>query len=314
MTLTTSLVIPAYNESLRLAAGFDRLRPVLDEMNPDQIEVIVVDDGSIDDTMQVARDVYGHLPHVLFVQQPQNRGKGAAVRLGISVASAPFVIATDADLSIRPIHLPDFVVALHDSALVPGSRENDTADGYDTLLRTLAGRVFNRLVRHYTGTKLRDTQCGCKGFQLGPARILGLLGFYDRFVYDAEMLYLADQLGIAIQPIPVTWDDIAGSTVHVGRDSIQMIRDLRSLKHRKYENPVVELDVGVDVHAVDDAARKARVQGVVVARGTDNALVVLPRDGAVAGVGIATALGGSLRTAGLVELRGRVFDAVVPTP
>jgi glycosyltransferase involved in cell wall biosynthesis len=264
--------------------------------------------------MQVARDVYGHLPHVLFVQQPQNRGKGAAVRLGISVASAPFVIATDADLSIRPIHLPDFVVALHDSALVPGSRENDAADGYDTLLRTLAGRVFNRLVRHYTGTTLRDTQCGCKGFQLGPARILGLLGFYDRFVYDAEMLYLADQLGIAIQPIPVTWDDIAGSTVHVGRDSIQMIRDLRSLKHRKYENPVVELDVGVDVHAVDDAARKARVQGIVVARGTDNALVVLPRDGAVAGVGIATALGGSLRTAGLVELRGRVFDAVVPTP
>ena len=314
MTLTTSLVIPAYNESLRLAAGFDRLRPVLDEMNPDQIEVIVVDDGSIDDTMQVARDVYGHLPHVLFVQQPQNRGKGAAVRLGISVASAPFVIATDADLSIRPIHLPDFVVALHDSALVPGSRENDAADGYDTLLRTLAGRVFNRLVRHYTGTTLRDTQCGCKGFQLGPARILGLLGFYDRFVYDAEMLYLADQLGIAIQPIPVTWDDIAGSTVHVGRDSIQMIRDLRSLKHRKYENPVVELDVGVDVHAVDDAARKARVQGIVVARGTDNALVVLPRDGAVAGVGIATARGGSLRTAGLVELRGRVFDAVVPTP
>ena len=314
MTLTTSLVIPAYNESLRLAAGFDRLRPVLEEMDPDQIEVIVVDDGSIDDTMQVAHDVYGHLPHVLFVQQPQNRGKGAAVRLGISVASAPFVIATDADLSIRPIHLPDFVVALHDSALVPGSRENDAADGYDTLLRTLAGRVFNRLVRHYTGTTLRDTQCGCKGFQLGPARILGLLGFYDRFVYDAEMLYLADQLAIAIQPLAVTWDDIAGSTVHVGRDSIQMIRDLRSLKHRKYENPVVELDVGVDVHAVDDAARKARVQGIVVARGTDNALVVLPRDGAVAGVGIATALGGSLRTAGLVELRGRVFDAVVPTP
>ncbi len=314
MTLTASLVIPAYNESLRLAAGFDRLRPVLEEMDPDQIEVIVVDDGSSDDTMQVAHDVYGHLAHVLFVQQPQNRGKGAAVRLGISVASAPFVIATDADLSIRPIHLPDFVVALHDTALVPGSRENDATDGYDTLLRTLAGRVFNRLVRHYTGTKLRDTQCGCKGFQLGPARILGLLGFYDRFVYDAEMLYLADQLGIAIQPLAVTWDDIAGSTVHVGRDSIQMIRDLRSLKHRKYENPVVELDVGVDVHAVDDAARKARVQGIVVARGTDNALVVLPRDGAVAGVGIATALGGSLRTAGLVELRGRVYDAVVPTP
>jgi dolichyl-phosphate beta-glucosyltransferase len=310
VTYTTSLVIPAYNESLRLAAGFERLRPVLDEMGPDQIEVIVVDDGSRDDTMRVARDVYGHLPHVLFVQQPQNRGKGAAVRLGISVASAPFVIATDADLSIRPVHLPDFVVALRESPLVPGSREQDLADGYDTFLRTVAGRVFNRLVRHYTGTTLRDTQCGCKGFQLGPARILGLLGFYDRFVYDAEMFYLADQLGIAIRPIPVTWDDIAGSTVHLGRDSLQMVRDLRSLKRRKYENPVVELAATVDVNDVDAAARSSRVQGVVIARGEENALVVLPRDGAVAGVGIATALGGKLRTAGLAELRGRSFDAV----
>lgn len=310
MTLTTSLVIPAYNESLRLAAGFERLRPVLDEMNPEQIEVIIVDDGSTDDTLRVAHAVYGHLPHVQFVQQAHNRGKGAAVRLGISVASAPFVIATDADLSIRPIHLPDIVTALHDSPLVPGSRDQDRDDGYDTFLRTLAGRVFNRLVRHYTGTTLRDTQCGCKGFQLGPARVLGLLGFYDRFIYDAEMLFLADQLGIAIRPIPVTWDDIAGSTVNIGRDSIQMVRDLRSLRHRKYENPVVELDVNVDVGAVDDAARKSRIQGIVIARGSQNALVVLPRDGAVAGIGIATALGGSLRTADLNELRGRSYDAV----
>lgn len=313
MTFSTSLVIPAYNESLRLAAGFERLRPVLEEMNPDQIEVVVVDDGSSDDTMQVAHRVFGHLPHVLFVQQPQNRGKGAAVRLGISVASAPLVITTDADLSIRPVHLPEFVLALRDSPLVPGSREHDTTDGYDTFVRTLAGRVFNRLVRHYTGTRLRDTQCGCKGFQLGPARILGLLGFYDRFVYDAEMLYLAEQLGFAIRPIPVTWDDIAGSTVHVARDSIQMIRDLRSLKHRKYENPVVELPASVDVHDVDAAARASRVQGLVIAR-AENALVVLPRDAAVAGVGIASALGGTLRTAGLSELRGRTFDAVTSVP
>ena len=310
MTITASLVIPAYNESLRLAAGFERLRPVLDEMDPEQIEVIVVDDGSSDDTLQVAHAVYGHLPHVLFIQQPENRGKGAAVRLGISVARAPFVIATDADLSIRPIHLPEFVLALRENPLVPGSREHNIDDGYDTFVRTLAGRVFNRLVRHYTGTKLRDTQCGCKGFQLGPARILGLLGFYDRFVYDAEMLYLADQLGMAIRPIPVTWDDIAGSTVHVGRDSLQMIRDLRTLRRRKYENPAVELKADVDVRTIDEAARASRVQGLVVARSENNALVVLPRDGAVAGVGIVSVLGGSLRTTGLAELRGRTFDAV----
>jgi glycosyltransferase involved in cell wall biosynthesis len=310
LTFTTSLVIPAYNESLRLEAGFERLRPVLNQMNPELVEVIVVDDGSRDDTMHVAQRVYGHLPNVVFIQHPENRGKGAAVRLGISVARAPYVIATDADLSIRPVHLPEFVLALRDSPLVPGSRQLDGDDGYDTFVRTLAGRVFNRLVRHYTGTTSRDTQCGCKGFQLGPARILALLAFYDRFVYDAEMFFLADRLGLAIRPLPVTWDDIAGSSVHVGRDSLQMIRDLRSLKHRKYENPVVELDAAVGVEEVERAALTVRVQGLVIARGTTNAFVVLPRDGAVAGVGIAAGLGGTLRTAGLAELRGRTYDAV----
>ncbi|HXC19413.1 MAG TPA: glycosyltransferase [Acidimicrobiales bacterium] len=314
MTISTSLVIPAFNESRRLAAGFERLRPVLEVMGPEETEIVLVDDGSTDNTRQIAHDVYGHLPHVLIVQQPQNRGKGAAVRLGISVASAPLVITTDADLSIRPVHLPEFVVALHDSPLVPGSREQDTVDGYDTFVRNLASRTFNRLVRHYTGTKLRDTQCGCKGFQLGPARILGLLGFYDRFAYDAETLYLAGRLGLAVQPLAVTWDDIAGSTVHVVRDSLQMIRDLRTLSRRRYENPVVELAADVDARSVNEAARSSRVQGLVVARGEENALVVLPRDGAVAGVGIAAALGGSLRTASLTELRGRTYDAVTAAP
>ena len=310
MTILTSIVIPAYNESKRLAAGFDRLRPVLDQMGPDETEVIVVNDGSSDDTQRVAGDVYGHLPHLLVVQQPQNRGKGAAVRLGISVAQGTYVIATDADLSIRPVHLPDIVAALHDSPLVPGSRVREGSTGYDTGLRTLAGKVFNRLVRHYTGTTLRDTQCGCKGFQLGPARILGLLGFYDRFIYDAEMLYLADQLSLAITPINVTWDDIAGSSVKIGRDSMQMIRDLRSFGNTRYENPVVELPRAIEVASIRPLSRAARLHGLVVARGVLDALLVLPRDGALGGLSVATALGGTLRTAGLSELRGRSFDVV----
>lgn len=313
MTLTTSLIIPAYNESARLAAGFERLAPVLDEMGADETEVIVVDDGSSDDTLHVAHAVYGHLPHTLFVQQPRNKGKGAAVRLGIAVARAPYVIATDADLSIRPVHLPDIVVALRTSALVPGSREHDGKTSYDTVLRTIAGKVFNRLVRHYTGTTLRDTQCGCKGFQLGPARILALLGFYDRFIYDAEMLYLADQLGLSITPLNVTWDDVAGSSVKVGRDSLQMIGDLRSFSRAHYENPVVELPRQVNVELIDQVARQSRMQGLVVARGALDSLLVLPRDGALGGLSIATALGGSLRTARLLELRGRTFDAVTST-
>jgi dolichyl-phosphate beta-glucosyltransferase len=310
VAVTTSLVIPAYNEAKRLAAGYERLRGALASMDPEHTQVVIVDDGSSDDTLAVARQVYGHLPHARFVQQPVNRGKGAAVRLGISVAEGARVLATDADLSIRPQHFPDLLAALADCDVAPGSRVHEGHITYDSFVRTTAGKVFNLLVRHYTNTTLRDTQCGAKAFRLGPARVLGLLGFYDRFSYDAELLFLAQRLGLDVRPVHVTWDDVAGSSVRVGRDSLQMIRDLRSMRHTRYENPVVELARGVDVTEIAPLARQARIGGLAVARGADDDLLVLARDGAVGGAGVAEALGARLRIAGLDELRGRSFEAV----
>ena len=310
MAITTSLVIPAYNESARLGAGFERLRPTLERMGTDSTEVIVIDDGSSDDTARVAHEVYGHLPNTLFVRQPANRGKGAAVRLGIALASGDYVIATDADMAINPAQLPDFVAKLHDVAVAVGSRGHERPIRYDSVLRTLAGRTFNRFVRHYAHTTLRDTQCGCKGFQRGPGRLLGLLGMIDGFAYDAEIFYLASQLAIPVEPLSVTWDDVRGSSVKMGRDSLTMLRDIRSLASTRYENPVVELMTDVDLADVANAARQARVQGLVVARGDENALLVLARDGAPAGMGVAAALGGKLRTATIHELRERRLEAV----
>lgn len=308
--VSASLVIPAYNESARLAAGFERLRDVLDAMGPERTEVVVVDDGSSDDTLRVAHEVYGHLPHARFVQQPFNRGKGAAVRLGISVAVGENVIATDADLSIRPRHFPEILAALTTCDVAPGSRVKKGSSAYESPLRTVAGKSFNLFVRHYTGTTLRDTQCGAKGFRLGPARVLGLLGFYDRFIFDAEMLYLAERLGLTVRPVDVTWDDVAGSSVRIGRDSLQMVKDLRSFRHTRYENPVVQLSRDVDVAEISPLARQARLNGLVVARGADDTLLVLPRDGAIGGAGLADALEGRLRTTRLEELRARSFEAV----
>ena len=310
MSITTSLVIPAYNESPRLGTGFERLRLTLETLGTDSTEVIIIDDGSSDDTARVAHEVYGHLPHTLFVRQPVNRGKGAAVRLGIALASGDYVIATDADMAIGPAQFPDFVAKLHDVAVVAGSRVHERHIRYDSVLRTLAGSTFNRFVRHYAHTTLRDTQCGCKGFQRGPGRLLGLLGMIDGFAYDAEIFYLASQLAIPVEPLNVTWDDVRGSSVKMGRDSLMMLRDIRSLTSTRYENPVVELMTNVDVADVANAARQARVQGLVIARGDENALLVLPRDGAPAGMGVAAALGGRLRTATIQELRGRRLDAV----
>ncbi len=309
-TIELSIIIPAYNEAGRLANGYERLRPVLDQMDMATTEIIVIDDGSTDSTLKAAHDVYGHLGETLFVQQPRNLGKGAAVRLGIALARGANVIAADADMAIDPSHLPEIVSALKDSPLAPGSRTSDGRINYESALRTIAGGVFHQLVRHYAHTDVRDTQCGCKGFQLGPARVLGLLGMIDGFAYDVEIFFLADQLGLGVHPVPVEWDDVGGSSVKVSRVSFDMLRDLRHLSRTRYENPVVEFAADADARAMGLAAREARVQGLAVARGESNALLVLPRDGALAGLAIAEAMDGTLRTTGLDELRNRTYEAV----
>lgn len=310
MSVKLSLVIPAYNEGDRLAVGFERLAPTLNEMDPSSVEVIVVDDGSSDDTMHRAQEVYGHLEHAHFVQQPTNRGKGAALRLGMALAQGTYVITTDADMAIDPQLLPDFVTALRDNAFVPGSRAIAGHIDYDSRLRTWASDAFHRVVHHYTKMTLRDTQCGCKGFQLGPARLLAQLAMVDGFAFDVEILYLADRLGLSVRPLLVTWNDVLGSSVRPGHVAWSMLRDIRALSSTRYENPVVELATSVTAEDVRPLARDAQLQGLVLARSEDNLLLVLGRDAALGGLAVAGALKGSLRTAELNELRERRYEAV----
>lgn len=244
------------------------------------------------------------------MRQEPNQGKGAAVRLGMGLASGETVLVSDADMAISPRHFPDLLDALENVDIAPGSRVEGRRVRYDSLVRNLASDVFHFVVHHYTGLTLRDTQCGAKAFRAGPARLLALLAITDGFAYDAEMLSLALRLGLSLTPIAVTWDDVKGSSVNVGSDSLAMVRDLRRLSHHRYENPVVEVEGDVDVASVARAAREVRAHGLVLARGTDNALVVLARDGALSGAGIAAALGGRLRTTSVEELRGRQLHAV----
>jgi len=307
---TQSLVIPAFNEAARLAAGFERLRPTLEVLGEDTTEIVMIDDGSSDETMRVAHRVYGHLEHFRLVQHAHNMGKGAAVRTGLAHARYHKVVVADADMSIRPEHFPSVLDALDRAPMAPGSRARDGKILYETMTRSMSGTAFHVLVHHYTKLAVRDTQCGCKGFQLPTGRLLSHLGMITGFAYDVELFYLARQLGIEIESVPVTWDDIAGSTVRFANATRQLLRDLRGIPRTKYECPVVEVDAGVRIEDVRRAAVDARVAGLVVARHVDSAMVITPRDGAVAAIGLATALGGQLRTATLPELRGRTLEAV----
>jgi dolichyl-phosphate beta-glucosyltransferase len=308
--LELSLIIPAYNEADRLAEGFTRLAPVLEVLDPATVEVIVVDDGSSDDTVQRAHEVYGHLAHVRYVQQPTNLGKGAALRLGMGLATGRDVITIDADMAIDPAQLPLFVTSLRDSAFVPGSRAIQGRINYDARLRTWAGTIFNRFVRHYTRTSQRDTQCGCKGFQLGTARLLALLAMVDGFAFDVELFYLADRLELGVRPLLVTWQDVEGSSVQPLRVARTMLRDIRALTSTRYENPVVELAVSITAEVVATQAARARLFGSVLARGEHDTLLVVGRDDALGAASVAAGLEGVLRTAGLDELRARRYEAV----
>jgi hypothetical protein len=125
-----------------------------------------------------------------------------------------------------------------------------------------------------------------------------------------ELFYLADQLGVSMMPLLVTWQDVTGSSVHPGKVARAMIRDIRDIRNTRYENLAIEVAPDIAVETIAPLAREARLNGLVLARGDHDALLVVGRDGGLAGVSIATALGGSLRPTTLAELRGRSYEAV----
>lgn len=284
--------------------------PVLTSLGTDSLEVIVVDDGSNDDTGRKAAALYGQLPRSLVVRQEHNFGKGAAVRLGFTVATGAKVVVCDADMAIDPEQIPAMLQALDRAPIVFGSRTVNGAIRYDSFARTQSGVLFNRLVRHYVPTELRDTQCGFKGFHVATARLLGSLGLIRGFAYDVEMIFLANQLELSIAQLQVTWRDVEGSSVRLVRDSRQMVRDIRSLRRGTYECPSVRIGGEVDVEIVQQTARSVRQAGLVVARGVDDDLVVLPRDGALSALEIAKVTGGTVGIVKTSQLRDRILITV----
>ncbi|OYV60242.1 MAG: hypothetical protein B7Z69_04800, partial [Actinobacteria bacterium 21-73-9] len=111
-------------------------------------------------------------------------------------------------------------------------------------------------------------------------------------------------------PVPVTWSDVPGSSVHPGRVALDVLADVRGLSRTRYVNPAVVASRDVALAEVAEAASRTRLTGLVVARGDRDALVVLGRDDAVGGAGVAAALGGELRTTTPHELMGRSLEAV----
>jgi hypothetical protein len=229
MTLELTIVVPAFNEAHRLAEGMKRFDAAVGDgaVDIDRTEIVVVDDGSADDTAATARALLSSLPHHRVVRLPQNRGKGAAVRTGVALARSTHVAFMDADMAIDPRAIPLLVSGLETNDLVIGSRAlPDSMVESTYAIRSVMGRLFNRLVTTGTGLGLEDTQCGFKAFRSPVARLLFHLVRIDRFAFDVEILTRARRLGLRIAEVPVQWRHVFGSSVHPLHDSIAMLTDV----------------------------------------------------------------------------------------
>jgi dolichyl-phosphate beta-glucosyltransferase len=229
-----SLIIPAYNEGPRIAATLARVCGYFDAQ-PYAWEVIVVRDGGRPDTTSQARAAAGARANVRVIDNEENHGKGFAVRQGFSEARGRTLIFIDADLSLpveavaamreRFLAGADVVIA---SRRVPGARE----EGTPFPLRGVMGRVFNVIVQAIAVRGYKDTQCGCKGFRAEAARKIFAAQTIDRFGFDVEVLYLAQQLGYRIDEIPVVCTYHAGSSVNRAGDVLRMLADLVKIRWR----------------------------------------------------------------------------------
>jgi hypothetical protein len=227
--LALSLVIPAYNEGARLEDGVARLRDAaaVGALALGGTEFVVVDDGSTDATVARAAELFAPFPHVRIVRLPRNRGKGAAVRAGVGVATAPVIAFADADMAIDPSQTPLFLRALEGADVAIGSRAASGASvNRSSIRRSVTNRAFNQLVNVLTRLSLDDTQCGFKAFRAPAAKLLFHCSTTDRFAFDVEILALARRLGMPIAQVPVRWLRVKGSRVRLWADAVPMARDV----------------------------------------------------------------------------------------
>jgi dolichyl-phosphate beta-glucosyltransferase len=255
-----TVVVPAYNEELRLPSTLDGLRDYLDGWGIDY-RVLVVDDGSADGTATIS-PAYGE--RFSTFRQPQS-GKGAAVRAGMLHATGAVVAFTDADLpyDLDALRTAYDSVSRNDCDVVFGARDLDGSAclARRRLLRTMATTVFREIVRHLVSRQVTDTQCGLKVFSRRAALEIFSRTTIDGFAFDAEVVYLTKRLELPFHRVPVTLINEYSSTISLSRHALPMLLDVFKLRARalrgEYRLDVPFAELVYDVRRCADQARKA---------------------------------------------------------
>jgi glycosyltransferase involved in cell wall biosynthesis len=227
-----SIVIPAYNEGQRLRATLEKVLAYVRQQGWDA-EVIVVNDGSRDNTAEIVREFAEKDSLVRLVENPGNRGKGYSVRNGMLKAHGEVVLFSDADLSSPIEEMPKLLDALARGAdIAIGSRwlKAELQTQRQSLHRQAFGRVFNLLLRIILGLRFKDTQCGFKAFTHRAAQTILPLQRIERWGFDPEILFLARKFGFCVEEVPVLWGHSGGTRINPLVDGARMFQEMLRIR------------------------------------------------------------------------------------
>jgi dolichyl-phosphate beta-glucosyltransferase len=232
--VSLSVVIPAFNEAQRLPSHLQSVAAYLAGRGLSH-EILVVDDGSTDDTAALIEQAGRKNQAIRLIRLPHNSGKGAAVRAGMREARGALQLFADADGATPIQELERLEAAINDGAdLAIGSRTLASRDSryrvQARLHRTLLGNLFNRVVRLLGIRNIHDTQCGFKLFRQSMAQDLFSVARIDGYGFDLELLYVAQQRSYRIAEIPINWTDQPGSKVRVLRDGFRMLGEMLAVR------------------------------------------------------------------------------------
>lgn len=228
-----SIIIPAHNEAERLPTSLGAVKRFISSL-PFETEVIVVENNSSDATAEIVREWMKTMPQLRLISLAQP-GKGNAIRSGMLAAQGDYRFMADADFSMPVEEIRKFLSG--GKPLAPVAIASREAPGSkrigEPFYRHLIGRVYNFLVRMLVLPGLQDTQCGFKCFSAEAAQAIFPLQRLEGWSFDVEVLTIARQLGFEITEVPITWHYQPGSRMHLLGDSLQMAKDLFTIRHYK---------------------------------------------------------------------------------
>ncbi|HZD32770.1 MAG TPA: dolichyl-phosphate beta-glucosyltransferase [Candidatus Angelobacter sp.] len=252
---THSIVIPAFNESERLAVSIPKVLDYVRQRGLDA-EIIVVNDGSRDDTADVVRRFVAANPRVVLLENPGNRGKGYSVRNGMLHARGAMALFSDADLSSPIPEADKLFAALSAGADVAiGSRwlQHELQTERQPLYRQLYGRLFNLGLRIVLGLGFKDTQCGFKAFNRRAIDTVFTRQHIERWGFDPELLFLAGKFRLKTAEIPVEWAHDHRSKINPLRDGLKMGMEVLKVRWNdwmgRYRKPTFVIAVEPSVPA-----------------------------------------------------------------